>query len=72
MVLALVTLVMVLFIVAGCGEAPKEAAGEAVPEEVVPAVGGAAKLGMGVITSIAKSKDAGDEVTALAQVDNIM
>jgi hypothetical protein len=74
--LALV-LTLALVMVVGCGEAPAEetpvdeAPEEETPEEEVSETG-TSKLGLGVVTSIAKSRDAGDEDTAQAQADVVM
>jgi len=73
--LALV-LTLALVMIAGCGdspaeEAPVEEAPEEAPEEEVVETG-SAKLGLGVVSSIAKSRDAGDDVTAQAQTDVVM
>jgi predicted nucleotidyltransferase len=69
--LALV-LTLALVMLAGCGEAPAEEApvDEAPEEEVVET--GTSRLGLGVVTSIARSRDAGDEVNAQAQADVVM
>ncbi|MBW6462654.1 MAG: hypothetical protein SCJ94_03055 [Bacillota bacterium] len=72
--LALV-LTLALVMIAGCGdapagEAPEEAPEETPEEEVVET--GSSRLGLGVVTSIAKSRDAGDDVTAQAQADVVM
>lgn len=65
-------LTLALVMIAGCGEAPAEETpvGEAPEEEVAET--GTSRLGLGVVTSIAKSRDAGDEVTAQAQADVVM
>jgi predicted small lipoprotein YifL len=74
--LALV-LTLALVMIAGCGEAPaEETPVDETPEEETPeeevSETGTSKLGLGVVTSIAKSRDAGDEDTAQAQADVIM
>ncbi len=56
----------------GCDEAPVEDVLDEVEEEVTDNEAvetGTSKLGLGVVTSIARSRDAGDEVTAQAQAD---
>ncbi len=69
--LALV-LTLALVMLAGCGGAPaEETPEEETPEEEVSETG-TSKLGLGVVTSIAKSRDAGDEETAQAQADVVM
>ncbi len=76
--LALV-LVLALAMIAGCGDTPaEEVPGEEAPEETPEETPedeeatGSAKLGLGIVTSIAKSRDAGDDVTAQAQADVVM
>jgi hypothetical protein len=66
---------LVLLVVAGCGPAPaEEIPEEESPEEEVAEPDGVSKLGLGVVTSIARSLDFNEEadILAMAQVDNII
>ncbi len=65
--------VLALVMIAGCGdtpaeEAPEEEAPEETPGEEAPETG-TSKLGLGVVTSIARSNDAAEGVNAQAQTD---
>ena len=73
-------LLVALALIAGCGgapveetpveEAPEETPEETPEEEAVET--GTSRLGLGVVASIARSRDAGDDVTAQAQADVVM
>lgn len=80
----LLTLVMVMSMFVACGSkaeeattepttapAAEEAAPTEAPAEEAPATAAAAKTGLAVTTSLAKSKDAGD-ADGLAQVDSVV
>lgn len=67
----------------GCGDAPAEEAPEETPEETpeeMPeetpengeAVDGTSRLGLGIVPSIARSRDADDDLAAQAQADVVM
>ncbi len=65
-------LLLALVMIAGCGETPVEEPVEETPEETPEEEAvetGTYRLGLGVVNSIARSRDAGDDVTAQAQAD---
>ncbi|MDW7738550.1 MAG: hypothetical protein SCJ97_00625 [Bacillota bacterium] len=69
-------IILALIMLTGCGETPSGEVPEETPEEETPdetpSAGGITSIGMGVVSSIGRSVDAGEEVNAIAQVDNVI
>ncbi|MFO8191624.1 MAG: hypothetical protein R6U08_02445 [Bacillota bacterium] len=73
----LLVILLAIFLVVGCGEAPAEETPEEIPEEEPEEETGAdgtQKLGLGVVTSVAKSTDADFDagINPTAQADVVM